>query len=103
MSPNKSNTIILPSGETSSDIHVPSSVVNLSGRVGTSGSSLFGAVRRVVSAGVWANVAPAVLSRTANARTDRADEARRGMDGSRTVRFLTYRVGGGLARSNVGG
>src|ERR1044071_3152292 len=28
MSPSRSNRIVLPSGETSSDIHVPSSVVN---------------------------------------------------------------------------
>ena len=44
-----------PSGETSSDIHVPSLVVNLRARVGMRGSSEFGAVaRRALSGGVCA-------------------------------------------------
>src|SRR5215472_16517784 len=38
MSPSSSNTIVRPSGETSSESHVPSSVVNLSGVLGVSGS-----------------------------------------------------------------
>src|SRR5918993_3275552 len=59
MSPRRSKTIVRPSGETSSDIQVPSSVVNLRARVGMSGSSVFGAVRRVVSATCWANADPA--------------------------------------------
>src|SRR5262252_2579312 len=37
-SPRRSNTSVRPSGDTSTDIQVPSSVVNLRGRVGTSGS-----------------------------------------------------------------
>src|SRR5215831_10143443 len=38
MSPSSSNTMVRPSGETSSESHVPSSVVNLSGVLGVSGS-----------------------------------------------------------------
>src|ERR1043165_404127 len=42
--PTTSNTIVLPSGETSSDIQVPSSVVNDAWRVGRIGRSELGAV-----------------------------------------------------------
>ena len=43
-SPVRSKTIVFPSGETSSDSHVPSSVVKAVLRVGMIGSSVFGAV-----------------------------------------------------------
>jgi hypothetical protein len=48
-SPSKSKTIVFPSGLRSSESQVPSSVVKTSGRVGMSGSSDSGAVRRVLS------------------------------------------------------
>ncbi len=38
MSPSSSKTIVRPSGERSSESHVPSSVVNLSAFVGVSGN-----------------------------------------------------------------
>ena len=52
----------VPSGDTSTDIHVPSSVVNFTVRVGLSGSSVApGAARVPLSgrAGVWASAGPA--------------------------------------------
>src|SRR6476646_5178812 len=50
-SPSRSKTMVLPSGETSSDIQVPSSVVNDAWRVGRIGRSVLGAVFLAMSAG----------------------------------------------------
>jgi hypothetical protein len=55
-SPNRSKTIVRPSGETSSEIHDPLLVVKLAVRAAASGRSFFFAVSRVdaAEAGVWA-------------------------------------------------
>ena len=56
-SPSSSNTIVLPSGDTSSDNHVPSCASNATVRVGVSGSeSVLGrfAVSTRAAGGFWA-------------------------------------------------
>src|SRR5689334_16368329 len=65
----RSNTIVLPSGETSSDSHVPSSVVKLVLRVGTIGSSVLGAVFFEVSAAAGCCATPAMGLHRPKART----------------------------------
>src|ERR1700691_592705 len=62
MLPSSSNTIVLPSGDTSSDSHVPSSVVNSILRSGFSGSSLSWEYCEVVSSALCASVAARLTS-----------------------------------------
>src|SRR6185503_10892512 len=78
-SPSRSKTMVRPSGDTSSEIHVPSSVSRLIDRVGTSSRSGFraAAVRRVVSC--WAAAGAAYVNRPpASARSVRGRSMERG-------------------------
>jgi hypothetical protein len=65
----RSKTIVFPSGETSRDSHVPSSVVKVVRRVGMIGSSVFGAVFFEVSAAALCCATAAMGLFMATART----------------------------------
>src|ERR1051325_587200 len=73
-SPRMSKTIVRPSGETSSEIHDASSVVNLSVRLVMSGSVLVRVAARAelsFCVDVWAEIGAAAMARTAAARRSR--------------------------------
>src|SRR5216684_5248924 len=96
MSPRRSKAIVFPSGETSRDIHVPSSVVN----------SIVSALSRTSEAGarrslswsdrscVWTTAAAATSARTAAPRP--ASSFMTAPDGSFSSRGADYSESGGV-------